>query len=107
MIRATTPTHIFRFDSNPSGYSKILVTYSQNGNIVIEKTKADMVITSEVISGVTYYYGTYSLTQEETNKFTDKYPVKLQVRVLTTGGSAMASAITNLDVNTVLNDEVL
>ena len=42
MIRATTPKHVFLFDADPSVYSKILITYQQNGAIVLEKTKDDL-----------------------------------------------------------------
>ena len=39
MIRLTTPTHTFLFDSDPTEYAKILVTYAQGNRIVMEKEK--------------------------------------------------------------------
>ena len=42
MIRLTTPTHTFLFDSDPTEYAKILVTYAQGNRIVMEKEKGDL-----------------------------------------------------------------
>jgi len=107
MIRATTPIHTFRFTMNPNTMDEVLVTYGQADRIVVEKHKTDMTFTSEVIEGVTYYFGAYSLSQSETNRFSSDLPVDIQVRVLTTTGQALASQITRQQVFDVLNDEVL
>lgn len=100
MIRATTPTHIFTFPFSVNDYlSKILVTYSQNNKIILEKTLEDLTIEGNT--------GSYTLTQEETLLFSVGNTVQLQVRALTANSKAIASPIYNISVAKVLNDEVL
>jgi len=111
MTRATTPTHRFYFDTDPSLYEKILITYAQNYRIVLEKTKDDFVI-SEIdnpSTGQKPFEARYTLTQEETNMFSANREddVQIQVRVKTTAGEVLASTIKNVKVYEVLNDEVL
>ena len=111
MIRATTPRHFFIFKNDPSEYSKILVTYAQEGNIVLEKNKEDLTIEQKTnpCTGETEWVAYYRLSQQETKKFlasTEK-SVKVQIRALTTSGEALASEKKGLTVYDVLNDEVL
>lgn len=106
MIRATTPKHMFIFDTDPSVYERILITYAQNGEIVIEKGKDDLTIEEITDSGVQKYNAWFRLTQEEANKFSARM-VAVQVRVLTTSGEALASEQMSFRVEDVLNDEVL
>lgn len=112
MIRATTPKHMFYFESDPSVYSKILITYMQNGGIVLEKTKDDLII-EEVAAPCdetkTVYVAWFRLTQEETKMFQagPGNQVIVQVRVLTTANEALASDKKVFNVQDVLNDEVL
>ena len=48
LYRATTPTHTFVFDDNPeTAFKTILVSYEQNGAIILEKGKEDMVFGTE------------------------------------------------------------
>lgn len=97
MIRATTPTHKFQF---PIGveFDEILVTYAQNGTIVLEKTKDDMTFDENNC-------GSYTLSQEETKKFT-KGTYELQVRALR-GEKAYATKVSYLNVSDVLDDAIL
>lgn len=99
MIRATTPTHTFTlpFDYN-TFVKKIVITYSQNGEIVLNKTEKDIVVNGNAIS--------VKLTQEDTVKFVAD-SVKIQLRVLTLGEDVLVSQIFNETVRDVLNDEVL
>lgn len=103
MIRATTPKHIFVFDTdiNPASYSRILITYSQNNKIIMEKEKDDLTIENNTVW--------FRMTQEDTNRFRagNDCPVQVQVRVLTVAGEALASEKRTLTVQDVLNDEVL
>lgn len=100
MYRATTPTHIFKLPFAYNDYvSKCLITYSQNGNIVFEKTENDIEANGETI--------TLKLTQEETKLFDEEKIVSVQVRVLTKNNTALASKIQLIPVSNVLNDEVL
>lgn len=109
MIRATTPKHTFIFETDPTIYSRILITYAQNDKIIMEKEKDDLTFeeTADSTFGDTGYCAWFRMTQEETKKFDARYPVKLQVRVLTTFGEALASEKKTLSVQDVLNDEVL
>lgn len=100
MIRVTTPRHTFTFPTDPSEYVKILVTYYQAGQIVLEKTEEDMTFDN----GNKAYY---RLSQEETKSFLPCKDVRIQVRVKTVNGTAMASDYITMRVEDVLNDEIL
>lgn len=99
MIRATTPTHTFNIPVDADKIQKILVTYRQIGRNVLEKTNADMENDGNA--------WTVKFTQQETKMFTADIKVEVQVRVLTTGGDALASKIFSVPVERVLNDEVM
>lgn len=101
MIRATTPTHTFTFpdEVNPADCERILVTYTQGGEKVLELTEDDATVDGQDVK--------YTLTQEQTKLFSDFRQAKVQVRVLTVYGDALASDIIPFTVNPVLNDEVL
>lgn len=99
MTRGTTPTHIFTLPIYASNIDKLRITYSQNQDIILEKTEADIERSGKTIR--------YTLTQEETLKFNAKTSVNIQVRVLTTDNMALASPIKKLSVSEVLNEEVL
>jgi hypothetical protein len=101
MIRATTPRHIFGLEFPYEGnVKKILITYKQGEEIVVEKTEKDVSVENEKDVVV-------NLTQEETNRFLGGKPVEIQLRVLTEGNDALASDPILLMVENVLNDEVL
>ena len=103
MIRATTPTHEFVFSENPAGFIRILITYSQDDKIVLEKHKENLTFT-ETETGE--FVGSFRMTQEEANLFSVD-PVQVQVRVLRTDGEALASNKSTFKVEDVLDDEVL
>lgn len=104
MIRATTPLQEFVFTDNPDTFSKLLITYSQEESIVLEKEKSDLTFTRHE-DGVRWI-GAFRMTQEEANQF-DEGAARVQVRVLTTLGEAFAGDKTDIKVEDVLNDEVL
>ena len=104
MFRATTPTHQFVFADDPDEFSRILITYSQGGEIVLEKEKTDLTIEQ---TGGGRFRAFYTLTQEESSLFFAGTDVLVQVRALTSDGIAVASEIKRLRVDDVLNDEVL
>lgn len=111
MIRATTPKHTFIFDTDPSLFSRILVTYTQGDKIILEKEKDDLHFEQQQnpCTGDNEWAGWYQLTQQETKSFeaNSGKPVRVQVRVLTPGGDALASEKKTISVVDVLNDEVL
>ena len=114
MYRGTTPTHKFCFgEVNPDDFKEILITYSQNEVIIMEKHKQDLVITSEEVPSneetITHYHATIRLTQEEANLFNGDRgkPVYIQLRAIDYFGNVSASNKMQVSVLDVLNDEVL
>ena len=105
MIRATTPYHEFVFSEDPSEYTKILITYTQEDSIILEKQKSDLTITENPeVAG--QYIASFRMTQAEANEFAIG-AVRVQVRILKSNGDAMASEISILKIEEVLDDEVL
>ena len=111
MIRATTPKQVFIFETNPSEFSKILITYAQSDKIVMEKSKSDL--TFEPVTNpsdkVVAYAAWFRMTQEEANSFISGpgKQVSVQVRAKTPSGEVLASDKKTFSVQDVLNDEVL
>lgn len=98
MYQATTPTHTFHLPFETTGISKLVLTYRQSGRAAVTKTVDDVVMLGKTIS--------VTLTQEETNKFTDARPVMAQLR-LRIGEKVMASNIIKIDMEEALNREVI
>lgn len=113
MYRATTPKHVFYFNVDPeSSFKTILITYSQNGKIVVEKTKEDLTFETDEKGN---YIAWLRLSQEEANSFYVKWTsansagakILIQVRALSYADEAFASQKFEVPVEDVLNDEVL
>lgn len=99
MIRTTTPTHQFHFCFDIMDHcEKVLITYVQNGKIVLVKNKNDL-----IDKGDNLYE--YTLTQKETAMFEPNKTVYVEIKVKTDEGKVMASEKYPLDVDDVLNDE--
>lgn len=100
MRRATTPTHTFTFpESVPvDGLSEILITYSQNKETIFEKKMSDLELSAKDNTA------SYTLTQDETNKFAPGKAL-IQVRAKGDNGAVLASQMLWLDVKPVLNSE--
>lgn len=99
MRRATTPTHIFTFpeEVEVSNVTDILISYSQCGQKILEKTLNDLTIDTENNAF------TLKLTQKETDSFA---PGKALVQVRAkTNGATLASQMIWLTVKPVLNSE--
>ena len=98
MYRASTPTHYFRLPYEADEIKEIRLTYSQNGDNLLMKTKDDL----------THEDGIWSvrLTQEETNLFSDAW-ANAQIRVLLKNGDSFPSGKFRLQVFDVLDDEVM
>ena len=99
MRRATTPTHTFTFPEtvDVSTVNDVLISYSQCGNKILEKTENDVTIdtTNNAIK--------LSLTQKETDLFAPgKALIQVRAKV---GNSALASQMIWLNVKPVLNSE--
>ena len=109
MYRASTPRHVFYFDIDPDEtFKEMLITYSQNGSIVLEKTKDDLTFDAENTEDGVQYQAFFQLTQEDTRKFNRNRPfVSVQVRMLDRADNIVTSPIVNIQVKKVLNDEVI
>lgn len=99
MRRATTPTHIFSFPENVNvaDITEALVTYSQCGKKILEKTLSDLTIDTDNNSF------SLDLKQTETDSFAPgKALVQLRVK---DDDSVLASQMIWLNVKPVLNSE--
>lgn len=101
MIRSATPKHEFTIPLAPELIADIWVTYTQNDNIVLEKRKSNGDMSNE--DNLWFY----KLSQEDTKVFDGDYFVRIQAKVLTTGGDVIPSDRFTLTVEDVLNDEVM
>lgn len=99
MRRGTTPTHTFTIPVDETMIKRIKIIYSQNNETVFEKELEDCSFDNDNV--------VVTLTQEETFMFDHGVPVKLQMRILTTGGNSLASNIRLVGVEELLDDEVL
>ncbi len=99
MRRLTTPEHRFTLPYPVTEFKRVLITYSQGGRNILNKTLEDAETDGNTVI--------IRLTQEETKLFTADSDVSIQVRVLTGGGDALASSAMRMAVFDVLNDEVL
>ncbi len=124
IIRGTTPYHNFILPILVKDIEAIYVTYMQNGQVILNKTKDDVTITdlndlfenasmeelSEEESNSSQL--TVHLTQEDTLKF-QFYPAAkkniavIQIRILTTDDEAFASMPINERIFGVLHDGVI
>ena len=109
MYRATTPTHKFEFQKiDPSTFKELNIYYAQQGTEILKKTKEDCNFTTlETEEDIITYVVYVTLTQEETNLFKEKVPVKIQLRALTSDNRALATSEYEVPVYNVINDEIL
>lgn len=99
MIKGTTPTHTFSIPFGVENVDEVKVIYMQGDRQVMCKTTADCNMMGNTIS--------VKLTQEDTFLFDSDRHCKIQIRVLTKDGTALASHVYTVDVRECLDDEVL
>ena len=99
MRQGTTPRHTFELPFGVDVIDKVRVIYSQNGINKLIKEKGDCILEGNTVQ--------VNLTQEDTFLFDCRYPVKLQVRVLTIGGDALATEPYSMTVYECLEMEVI
>lgn len=97
--RGTTPIHVFITDVDLTDAEVIYVTYKQKREILIEKTKEQIEVTSEGL--------TIALTQEETLMFKNNGDVRIQIRARFSDGSAIASNIIETKASEILKEGVI
>ena len=98
MYRGTTPTLKFTLPFDTSTLDAVWVTIAQSGKVIINKTKSDCDLKGKDIS--------VTLTQAETLALKED-KTEIQMRVLTTDGIALASAIFREDTKCILKDGVI
>ena len=92
--RGSTPVNIFNVNIDLT-QATVYVSYSQNGQVIVEKTGNDLVVTENSI--------TVQLTQEDTLKFATGN-VEIQIRYVMTSGMADASNIMNIASTKILKE---
>lgn len=97
--RACSYQATFQTPQPPSNYSDILVTFSQNGQNLINKTRYQLAVEE--------YSVTAQLTQEETKLFAAGTPAQVQIRCFGAVYDAPGSAVFSVEVWPALNDTVL
>lgn len=99
MIRATTPTFIFRLPIDCLKITKAEVTFAQSGENKLTKLKEDCPMDDKKLA--------VTLSQEETLLFSDRSEIKIQLRVLTSDDKVFASQVFSVPVIDTLSEEVL
>ena len=99
MRRLTTPTHKFELGFDTELIRSIRITYAQGGRNILKKEKSDCVFEGENVL--------LRLTQDETRRFSSSGGVKIQIRIITKDGEALASDIFEEPVDDVLDNEVM
>ena len=108
MYVVTTPKHTFTFPVNPVEFKRILITYTQNDEIILEKTEHDLTFEELTENGKPVHVAWLQLSQEETKLFDPELKkFTVQVRALSKYDEAIAGDPHVFSVKAVLNDEVL
>lgn len=97
--RACSYQATFQTPEPPSNYSDILVTLSQNGKIVLNKPRYNLLVED--------YTVTVQLTQEETSLFVAGITAQIQIRCFGGAYNAPGSKVFSVDVWPALNDTIL
>ena len=99
MIRACSYTATIQTPQDPEEYSAILCTFSQNGNIIVEKDETEITIDDNTVI--------IQLDQDETKLFECGKKCFLQIRCYKEQYVAPGSSIWAISVYPALNDETL
>lgn len=100
--RGTTPTNTFKTSIDLSEATRIYITYAQDGRPLFEKTLDDVLeITSTSVK--------VKLSQRDTLRLKDKFPVEVQIRAGFGGdnGDTVRSNIITTSVGRLLKDGVI
>jgi hypothetical protein len=98
MIRGTTPTHTWVLPFDASLLKEVSITYSQNDENIIKKTEEDCTMEGNRIS--------ITLSQEDTLKLEPKVRTTVQLKVMTSNDSVMATKPKNISVSDIQDEEV-
>lgn len=90
MTRGSTPTFVFTLPSDTSVYSDIDIYFSQNGSVILDVTQAALTLSGNEVS--------FTMTEEESLKFTASVPAEIQIRLVTRDGRIFISEIRRIAV---------
>ena len=99
MIRGTTTRLLFAIPFDTSLIKNCYVTLTQGEKIVLNIDKSSLKLEGKNIS--------YQLSQQDTLELDENKKVRIQIRVLTVDGDALASKIYVREVGEILYDEVI
>lgn len=100
MFKGTTPTLIFTLPFDTSLIKSLYITFvGSDDEPVLEKAIEDCTLDGSSVK--------IKLTQEETLSFEESTSARVQLRVLTNEGEAMASKIYSVQINDILKDGVI
>ena len=97
-IRGTTIQKRYNTDIDLRSASRIIITFTQDAQIILEKELDSMVVDEKFLD--------LSLTPEETFKFTTRYPIKMQIYVII-GEARLASNVMITSVEELLRREIV
>ena len=102
MVRGTTPTHVFsKLPVMRNEIQEIWITYLQGGKPILTKDINDVTFEDDTVEQTCT--ATVKLTQEDTLAFTSG-PASVQVRLLLTDDTALASDEVPLTVKRIIHD---
>ncbi len=119
IIRGTTPYHSFVVPMAPEQIRNVYVSYSQNGELILDKTKADLEIVPIILDTDTEEEGEIKesqiglhLSQEDTLGFkfypaAEKNIAVIQLRILDVDNEAYASEPITERISEVIKDGVI
>lgn len=90
MTRGSTPTFVFTLPSDTSVYSDIDIYFAQNGSVILDVTQAALTLSGNEVS--------FTMTEEESLKFTASVPAEIQIRLVTKDGRIFISEIRRIAV---------
>ena len=99
MLTGGTPLHVFELDRDTSNIVAVLISYTQNGRVLLRKRLQDCEMVGNKIST--------RLTQEDTLRFSEDYRVKIQIKVKLDTGEVIPSDVITKTVRQCLDMEVL
>lgn len=109
MFRYTTPTCEFVMDINPIGWETYIITYSQRGRIILEKTEEDPHTIEDKTTDPEYmgYCLSVKLSQEETALFNPVDNIYIQIRCKYDTGDVFASDKVVVKPEDVLHKDIM
>ena len=105
LVVGSTPVHFFTFPIPTEYIDKIIVTYAQEGRVILEKSMADIefFVTDDEVNR-----GMLKLSQADTYLFDPrKLKYCMQIKVKTDNGEVIESEIHYYRVSGSLNKEVI